>query len=243
MYSRFDITGKINDTELDGSFVGFYDPNTNINGGVIETGDVIGFENTILAVSNTSAASWNKCLFSAAHDGAVNLISVMGLPIEVEIEYSFVDPSGSDLGGIHQTGAVDEVGHGQLRGSITINGTYGGPTDLCWSPGYPVLLRQIGPGQIEGVYGQTIFSSAGERVYVLSRRNYSYHTDRVLPFDEIWSYRLLSLDIRRENGRRKFDYRATAHYVPATGDHGSIEAADRAFAEMRSEAIEMASTR
>ena len=231
-YSDFKAEGVLNDVEIDGLYTGFYDPETNINGGVIDVGDVPELYNAILSASCTSFFSIIKCIFSETEGGAVNLVSVMGPEFTADVSYNFVGPSGSDLGGISQLVEVREMEPGRLEGRSRIEGQFDGPKDIVWSPGYPVFLRQVAPGRIEGVYGQTILTEGGEHFYVLARRTYMYETDHELPFDEIWTYKLLDLDIRVENGRRLFDYRATAFYMPAEARHGSISDANRTFAEM-----------
>ncbi len=230
--SEVDMAIEVNGITQLGRFEGFYDAGTNVNGGLMDFEDIAELDNSVLMWSCTSAISWSKCVFSKPINGAVNLISVMGLPFRAEVDFTLIDATGRLFCEVHQAGELNRVGPGRLKGHTQIEGFNRGDTDVKWSPGYSIWLRQVRPGQIQGVYGQTIFRESGEPFYVLSRRNYFYDNDNVLPFDIVWNYRLLSLDVALERGRRLIEYRASAHYVPAEADHGSIEEANRAYAVM-----------
>lgn len=215
------LDGMLNGLPLRGGFHGFFDAPTNILGGLVFMEDIPELESALLASSCTSAYSSVCCVFSRATNGAANLISIMGAPFDVDIEYHMVDTMGALVGRVHQTSELSMAapGRGDIR--VTIKGWLDGPKDIHWSPGYPIYPRQDGPDVIEGVYGQTIFTGS-DHFYALCRRRYRYLSPRMLPCDEVWHYKLLKLDIGIEGGLRKFDFRSTAYYSPAEGSHGEF---------------------
>ncbi|MCY3959946.1 MAG: hypothetical protein OXG65_16865 [Chloroflexi bacterium] len=237
-YTELDLSARLNDREIQGDYEGFYDADTNVHGGVIKFDDDPALGSVVLRASFGSWVSWNKCVYLHAKDGAVNLTSVMGFPFDVEVDYSMVRPDGTEIGRFQQIGHLEEVSPGRLQGHSRIEGWFEGPAEVEWSPGYAQYLRQAAQGRIESVYGQTIINEGGERFHSAVRRAYLYEGDRELPFDEVWSYKMLSAVLTRKSGLRFFDYRATAQYTPAsfiaTSDiDESIAFADRNFVAMK----------
>lgn len=218
--------------EIKGGYEGFFDPTTNVHGGVGWFDEIPELGNWMLMASYGSWASWRKCIYSKPMSGAVNLIGILGEHHQCEVRYVHLDSDGEIIGNVFQVGEVEEVTPGRCSGTVSMSGFYKGPTNLTWSPGYAVYLRQAGPGEIEGTYSQTIL--AGDRSFrVCARRRYLYDTGKTLPFDEVWHYKLLTMDVQVEDERRLFDYRATAFYTPAEAEHGAIEDADQIFNAIR----------
>ena len=213
----------------------YYDTESNINGGVIVHEDIPELGNVLLAGSCTSIISWHGCIFSKATQGAVNLYSIMGTPFNVEVWFKMFTPAGKLIGELKQESQLVQEGPKTFQGSIKLEGTYEGPTDIVWSPGYAIPLRQVAPGLIEGVYGQTIICQSGEFFHVMASRRYHYSPGRELPFDQVWNYKLLKVQPMVKNGQRRFDYRAVAYYSPLEGEHGGIEASAEAWDDMLSQ--------
>ena len=210
-----------NGIPVEGKATIYYDPETNLNGGRIDWEDVPELGNVILGVSWISSQSYKNCVFSRVTDKAVNLISVMGPEFSVEVGYKVVDSRFKPIGEFHQIGEVRQVAPGFLKSKTQIKATYDGPKNLVSSPGYSVFLHQVGRGRIDGFYGQTIFTESGDQIHELVRRSYFYDNDRTLPFSETWNYKVLNLEVTVENGRRIWDYYATAYYTPVVSEHGT----------------------
>ena len=79
-----------------------------------------------------------------------------------------------------------------------------------------MLLRQVGPGEVEGIYAQQISDTQGYTQYSLCRRTYRYEGTRTLQSDQMMVYRLLNLDERLDEpgGTHVIEFRSQAYNVP-----------------------------
>jgi hypothetical protein len=197
------------------------DPEANAYEQVIAVDDIPELENALLASSGSCYVTSTGGIFAQATRGAVNLLDVMGMPYKAEVDYLHIDDTGTQVGELHQTLEVAEIAPKRYEVKPFVEGWYKGPKDLCWTPGYAIYLRQAGPGLIEGVYGQTIFAHSG-RINALVRRRYHYQSDRTLPCDEVWHYKILKLDVDVADGRRRFVAHVTTCFIPAEAQHGDV---------------------
>lgn len=212
---------KLNGYDVKGRFRALSDPASGTFGALVIHDDIPELGNSLLAQSSCSYVCNSCCVFSRAIDPAVNLIDVMGFPYSIDVSYHCVDEASNCIGQISQHSDLWELKPREYETHVRAEGWYRGPTDIRWSPGYAIYLHQAGPGAIEAVYGHTLIAESS-RFHVLVRRLYQYQTDRTLPFDEVWHYKLLKLDTKVEDGLRKFDFRATSYYSPAEDQHGAF---------------------
>ena len=230
-----ELIGEVNGIAVKGHGYAFYDAETNINGGILDYEDVPELGNIMMASSTKCKVSAWCCVFSRPTNGAVNLISIIGRDrVKCDAEYTMIDPDGKLIGELRQDTEFGLVAPGHYRGHTIVEGWHEGPKDLKWTDGYPIYLRQVDRGVIEGVYAQTIIRETGH-FYELIRRRYYYDNDYTPPFHEILSYKMLNNNITVGGGRRVFDFRASAYYAPAEPQHGTIETSDRNFEKMMNE--------
>jgi len=197
------------------------DPVANVYTQTVVQDDVPELQNALLAESGTCVVTSTGGIFARATEGAVNLIDVMGMPYRAEVDYVHINDQGKQVGEARQTLDVVELGPNRYGVTPFVEAQYNGPTDLSWTPGYAIYLRQASPGLIEGIYGQTIFTESG-RIHALVRRRYYYESGRTLPCDEVWHYKLLKMDASVADGLRRFEARVTTFITPAEGQHGDL---------------------
>lgn len=225
-----------NGTVINGTSKTLYHAPSNLHGGRLTFEEIPELGNAPMMSSGHSWACWKVCLFSKAEAPAVNLYSVMGLPIDVEINSTSIDDRGEVLGQVHQTARLEEVSPGKLRAETQIKADYHGPKNVTWSPGYAVWLRQAEERSIDAVYGQLMIHEHG-RFFNIARRRYSYYSDNVLPFDMVWHYKLLTAHTEVRGRDRIWNYSGTAYYSPAkawTPDRAEFDALFEAFVGDRS---------
>ena len=211
-----------NGESIKGTAKTLYHGPTNIHGGRLTFEEIPELGNAPMMSSGGSWVCWKSCVFSRAEGGSVNLFDIMGLPFHVEIESTSVDEHGTIIGQMKQTGKLEQVSPGKLRGETFIDAKYDGPKNVTWSPGYAVWLRQAGPGRIDAVYGQTMIHKHGS-FFNIARRHYSYYSGRILPFETVWHYKLLSVDSQVQDGNQIWDYTGTAYYSPAEAETGNFK--------------------
>lgn len=198
------------------------DPEHSVVKTEVTVDDIPELGNSLLAASGTSYFTSTGGIFARARENAVRLIDVVGVPYAADVRYIHTNDDGEEIGGMRQSLKVEKDGERHYSATPGLTGWYKGPKDLVWTPGYAIYLRQNGPGVIEGTYGQTLFSQDGTPVHAHVRRTYTYQSGNELPFDQVWRYKLLKLDVEVKDGKRKFTALVATAFNPAEPEHGDL---------------------
>ena len=110
------------------------------------------------------------------------------------------------------TGSHTTPSTGNSTMNATISGNSSGPTDFTGVDGYEQFFHQLGPGQIESSYVQTLHRSGGATIGLTVNTLWTYAGPRVLPNDEYSILDINSFTFNAATGRLLVD--STGHYVP-----------------------------
>ncbi|MGC8949402.1 MAG: hypothetical protein ACP5OK_08730 [Thermoprotei archaeon] len=213
---NLNIIGFINDKPIKGKAQASYEA-PGISNGVIEIEELPPTFDA-LAVSCTSVISWSHSIYSPAINGAQNLANIFlnddqGY-FEVEMEHQIFSDKG--LLGLITQKAWCKITIDERIGEVELKGYYNGPTGVKYSPGYIVYLTQ-NKNIISGKYSQLMILKDNSTIVSKVKRIYKYNTDKHLPFDTLWIYRIRYLENNLDplKKRQIARFKAQAHFEPA----------------------------
>lgn len=234
--------GTFNDSEFEGESYGIFSREQNLFHGHIVIPDDAKIGNGVLYASHCSIACTSCCVDAKPVLGAQNFLSgVFGEKYEVDSDYTVVQDPERVVGfaKMHTDASIDrsDPKHVRITGTVEIEAD-GIDTDpdtgkiMEKSAGYVELLRNIGPGEIEGLIGYPYLPvrAKGEhwpKAHVYNVRRYKYDTNRQFPSAQVRPYHLKNLKATRESGRRVFDLLSDAYFLPLSGAMGTAEQLDR----------------
>jgi hypothetical protein len=159
-----------------------------------------------LAVSGNSIASTSCCGFGRGADGAMNLLQLASgtekaprvgkeLGFDAEQRVCIMD-GGKVVGEVDERVTLYQTAPDKFKAEGVVSGWYKGPLDLASTPGYRLMLRQVGPGKIEAIYSNKVFRTDGKSFITSSAsRIYTYGGDRLLPQSQIAAYEVHKSDV------------------------------------------------
>ncbi len=234
--------GTFNGIEFEGASYGAFSREQNLFHGHIVIPDEEKIGNGVLYASHCSIACTSCCVDAKPVLGAKNFLSgVFGEKYEVDSDYTVVQDPEKIVGyaKMHTEASIDRSDPKRIKitGTVEIEAD-GIDTDpdtgkiLKKSAGYVELLRNIGPGEIEGLiaYPYLPVRAKGDhwpKAHVYNVRRYKYDTDLLFPSAQVRPYHLTRLNATRESGKRVFDLLSDAYFMPLSGAKNTVEQLDR----------------
>jgi hypothetical protein len=150
--------------------------------------------------------------------GLLNIDQVTGGNFHIVRNISISDTvTHANFGNLTISGDVSAISSVQGVAVVNITGSYSGPTDLTGVSGYQMILTQLGPGHIGGVFDQELFGPSGPSLTSHAVTDWTYSGLGELSTSEISNLSFNTISFNRFGNQGEFSFTGEGFYCAVPG--------------------------